>query len=532
MDSIRFKLPHRASEACALRVSNAVGEDEVTHPSCNPPVPEDFPCYDRGNDPPPSNYYDTKHFHDANSSAVYYRGHLFFFSVGGSNIFHDPPIQVQRFENGKFVADDSEPSMPSGTTYATIVPLVIEDKLWVFVTGCNGGLYYTRYSLTGGWEDRDWLRIPNDGTKHTWEIAPAYNPMTGEIEVYQEYYGQLKCMVSEDFGSTWSVSDKPWLQEIPPISSAPSAVYYQEDSSTILALAVGIDGVGNVYFIDDTAEIFDHHVVDSVSGRPFLVDLDESTIALIWREPPGDNSYISKMDKATREWGAPYEPIGGWITNFPPNGFINYEPNGTGGLDRIFYLLWGYPDCTAGQALEVTWVMNRLENRGPVIEILDQSQPVSQSPHTVGYETLGAQIFTAGVSGELNRVSLRLENYTSSPPPDALLEISIQTVIEGLPSGEQVATGTIPFSAIPSVNSGGDWVNVDISAANVYAGRQYAIVLRTNIWNADVYWWFADECESEYCSSYTDGEMAHNYGNGWITDENLDFTFKTYVLPL
>ena len=530
MGSIRFKLPDSETGACTLRVSNDVGEDELTHPSCNPPAPGGALCYDRGSNPPPSPYYDAKHFHDANSSAAYYQGHLFFFSVGAGNLFNDPPIQVQRFENGKFVADNSEPSMPSGTTYATVVPLVIEDKLWVFVTGCNGGLYYTRYSMTGGWEDRDWLRIPDVGTNHKWEIAPVFKPITGEIEVYYEYYGTLKCVVSEDFGSTWSDSDKPWLGEIPPISSAPSAVAYQQASATILALAVGIDGVGNVFFIDDTREIFDHHVVESVIGRPFLVNLDTDEIALIWRHSPGDSydmSYISKMDKATALWGSTYQPIGNWTTNWSPNGFINYEPNSTGGLDRIFYLLWGYPDCTAGQSIAVTWVMNRLENLGPVIEMLDQSQPVSQSQNEVSYNLPRAQIFTAGVTGDLSRVSLRLENFTSSPPTGAVLNISVQKVIGGLPSGKQIGTGAIPLSAIPAKGSGGDWVDVDITGAIVYAGIQYALVLQTNVWNADVYWWLA--YQNAYGSSYTGGEMAYNYGSGWITDENFDFTFKTYV---
>jgi hypothetical protein len=533
MGSIRFELPDSATGACILRVSNVVGEDELTHPSCNPPAPGGDLCYDRGNDPPPSKYYDAKYFHDANSSAAYYDGHLFFFSVGSGNLFHDPPIQVQRFENGKFVADNSEPSMPSGTTYTTVVPLVIENKLWVFVTGCNGGLYYTRYSMTGGWEDQDWLRIPDVSTNHKWEIAPVYNPDTGGIEVYYENNGTLMCVVSEDFGSTWSESEKPWLEQIPQISSAPSAVFYQEASATILALAVGIEGEGNVFLIDDKLEIFDHHVVGSVIGRPFLVDLDADEIALIWRHSPGDSydtSYISKMDKVTRVWGSPYEPIGDWTTNWSPNGFINYESNSTGGLDGIFYLLWGYPDCTAGQSIAVTWVMNRLENLGPVIEMLDQSQPVSESPQTVSYDVQRAQIFTAGVSGDLNRVSLRLENYWSSLPTGAVLNISVQAVIGGLPSGEQIGTGTIPLSAIPAFGSGGDWVDVDISGASVRAGIQYALVLRTSVWNANVTWWLA--YQNAYGSSYTRGESAFNYGSGWSTDESYDFTFKTYVMTL
>jgi len=159
---------------------------------------------------------------------------------------------------------------------------------------------------------------------------------------------------------------------------------------------------------------------------------------------------------------------------------------------------------------------------------LDQSQPVSQSPHTVGYDTLGAQIFTAGVSGELNRVSLRLENYTSSPPTGAVLNISIQTVIGGLPSGEQIGTGSIPLSAIPAFGSGGDWVDVDISGSILHAGSQYALVLQPSVWNADVYWWLA--YQNAYGSSYTRGEMAYNYGSGWSTDESYDFTFETYVI--
>jgi hypothetical protein len=49
-------------------------------------------------------------------------------------------------------------------------------------------------------------------------------------------------------------------------------------------------------------------------------------------------------------------------------------------------------------------------------------------------------------------------------------------------------------------------------------------------------WWFANECEYEseygYCSSYTGGEIALNYGGGWeFNDQAYDFAFKTYVLP-
>jgi len=76
-------------------------------------------------------------------------------------------------------------------------------------------------------------------------------------------------------------------------------------------------------------------------------------------------------------------------------------------------------------------------------DTLDQSQTVSQSPQTVHSDLQRAQIFTAGMYGSLDRVSLRLENYEASPPAGAVLNVSVQTVINGVPSGEQIGSGTI-----------------------------------------------------------------------------------------
>jgi hypothetical protein len=171
-------------------------------------------------------------------------------------------------------------------------------------------------------------------------------------------------------------------------------------------------------------------------------------------------------------------------------------------------------------------------------EMIDQSQTVSQSSTTVSWNFPRAQIFTAGITGDLTRVSLRLENFTSTPPPGAALFISVQTVSGGLPSGEQIGTGKILLNAIPAYRSGGDWVDVDLSGdpllwigykPYVNAGVQYALVLQVSVWNANVNWWYAGQ--SAYGSSYTFGEMALNNGSGWIVDTRFDFTFKTYVEP-
>jgi hypothetical protein len=162
-------------------------------------------------------------------------------------------------------------------------------------------------------------------------------------------------------------------------------------------------------------------------------------------------------------------------------------------------------------------------------DILDQSQPISQSPSNVGdYDYQRAQIFTAGMYGVLDRVSLRLENWPNNPA-GATLNVSIQTVIDGLPSGQQIGSGRIELSALPYSGSGGDWVDITIYGAILHAGTQYALVIQTSAWNAEVDWWYA--FQNQYGSSYTRGVTARNFGDGWSTDATFDFAFKTYVIP-
>jgi hypothetical protein len=158
-------------------------------------------------------------------------------------------------------------------------------------------------------------------------------------------------------------------------------------------------------------------------------------------------------------------------------------------------------------------------------DTLDQSQPVSQSPTTVSSSVPKAQIFNAGMYGQLDRVSLYLENYSASPPAGAVLTVSVQTVIGGLPSGKQIGSGAIPLSAIPPLGNPG-WVDVRVGGgAIVEAGTQYALVLQTsNLFGSSVNWWFAYQ-------GYAGGAMAFNDGIAWRIDENFDFAFQTYVVP-
>ncbi len=157
-------------------------------------------------------------------------------------------------------------------------------------------------------------------------------------------------------------------------------------------------------------------------------------------------------------------------------------------------------------------------------ETLDQSQTVSQSSSVVSASSQQAQVFTAGVYGNLSRVSLLLENYVDNPPAGAFLTVGVQTVIGGLPSGKQIGSGTVLLSAVGPLGSAG-WVDVNIRSAVVNAGAQYALVLQTSPWNAHVKWWYA------YNTNYAGGSTVFNDGTAWGVNELYDFTFKTYVIP-
>ncbi len=78
--------------------------------------------------------------------------------------------------------------------------------------------------------------------------------------------------------------------------------------------------------------------------------------------------------------------------------------------------------------------------------MLDQSQTKQDIGGMIGsgeYRT--GEVFTAGIYGILDRVSIVLANYAPSPATGPV-NVSIQTVTDkGLPSGTQIGSGTIPL---------------------------------------------------------------------------------------
>lgn len=171
-------------------------------------------------------------------------------------------------------------------------------------------------------------------------------------------------------------------------------------------------------------------------------------------------------------------------------------------------------------------------------DVLDQWQTAitSNSYFIVGTNPSGVQyvigqIYTAGLDGYLQRVQVYIENDSASPVTGGLL-LSVQTVTaDGLPSGREIASDSIPVcpdepieSCVPRAGSPG-WVEFGLSPAIIAAGTRYALVLRA--WGGGFLRWY-DHVGPSY---YPNGYMAGTSGSGWWAGTYDDMTFKTYVSP-
>lgn len=154
-------------------------------------------------------------------------------------------------------------------------------------------------------------------------------------------------------------------------------------------------------------------------------------------------------------------------------------------------------------------------------DTLDQSQTAQNSWGTIGGGAPAGEVFTAGQSGYLDRVSLYLGQYSPHPATISVI-VTIHTVTnDGLPSDTQIGGGIIPVENVPA--SGG-WVDADIEGAFVTAGTKYALVVSTS--DGFAVWYMGSGDVKPYPSGY----WVDNPAGVWekiLT--NQDWTFKTYV---
>jgi hypothetical protein len=309
----------------------------------------------------------------ANARGIYYNNQLYVFSLWykGAELWNknNYGIQLRYFKNN---ALSGSYGMWGGKSEAEPTPVVAQlpngtEMLFVFVTGQNGNIYYTRVNGSN-WIDDDWVKIKDAETgsyittKETgWEVAPVYDPNHHRLYVYyaKDYNDYLYVVYSDDYGNTWHNPGK--VVDSPIVKSPPGAVLYHDSSNNAVLLAVkdseqkirichmGLNFVSSSEVLLTPSS--DH--IDGY-GRPFLIDIG-SNIALLYAAEHGDKTYCSDWyiphivvyNKTTQQWGEPYQAYslpgldaaqGTFQFHWQPNAAYDNRTN-------TFYLFYGYELC-------------------------------------------------------------------------------------------------------------------------------------------------------------------------------------------
>ena len=149
---------------------------------------------------------------------------------------------------------------------------------------------------------------------------------------------------------------------------------------------------------------------------------------------------------------------------------------------------------------------------------VDQSLPAGTIPTVINSTKVMAQTFTAGSTGQVDKLSLSLESHSNLVTG----WLEIRTVgAGGLPNGGTQSPTSTPIQInFPFGNPAHDFT---ISPpVPVTAGTQYAIVWTTRVGTA--FWWGTS------FNSYAGGQqLLACIGCGWTANAAKDFGFATWV---
>jgi hypothetical protein len=293
-----------------------------------------------------------------NASAVTYQGTCYLFTLHPHCLcLDDREIQVQKlswdWDSAGPTLTPLTASIPGGRSDASVVPLVIEDEMWVFHTGTDGVIYFTRYDGTQ-W-GTGWFSIPNVTARTDWEVAPVYDPISHRINVFYGSDGKLNRVYTDHYGAPGY-----WIRggEVPgvgAISTAPSAVRYVSTWNNAYydtLLAVGDStNQGKVLALNGGVLVGTALSFGSVWARPFLEDAGpfHNEINLIWLAKANDMLGLggTVCQKGLRKWDQTWwadDCYPAWAkAGFPPTSYwgpdlaIWYPPT-----EPIEFQFWGY----------------------------------------------------------------------------------------------------------------------------------------------------------------------------------------------
>jgi len=155
---------------------------------------------------------------------------------------------------------------------------------------------------------------------------------------------------------------------------------------------------------------------------------------------------------------------------------------------------------------------------GHATDAVDQSLPAGSIPTVINSTKVMAQTFTAGTTGQIDKLSLSLESHSNLVT--GWLEIR-PVDAAGVPTGGTTQPTSTPIQInFPFGNPAHDFT-ID-PAVPVTAGTKYAIVWTTKIGTA--FWWGTS------FNSYAAGQQwLACIGCGWTANATKDFGFATWV---
>jgi hypothetical protein len=329
MHTIRFEIPRSLAGATGdfiVKVENEVG-DALRFVHINSGMPEHYL----------NSAYISYESND-NASGISYKGKFYAFHTHSDCVFCTDfrRLKLQMVEFGGYgydllISGEVENWAPAIETDASVVPIIIGDKLWVFVTGLNDGLFYITYDGTS-WET-SWHSILDVKTNSNWEIAPVYNTVTHRIAVYHEYYSTLNWVYSDDYGATWHKGGQVTALGggSVPVSTPPSAVFYKKSDTNYFTLLAVADSSkqGHVYDVKDGAVVAQRLSFGTVSGRPFIYApvVAHNEFHMVWQQADNSDVYSKSMYKWNNDNWGPTE-VGScaelnhekcWKSNWPVN---------------------------------------------------------------------------------------------------------------------------------------------------------------------------------------------------------------------
>jgi len=156
---------------------------------------------------------------------------------------------------------------------------------------------------------------------------------------------------------------------------------------------------------------------------------------------------------------------------------------------------------------------------------LDQQQTVSDTTAVIHSGSTTAQTFTAGLSGGVDQVDLKL---AASGSPTSYLSVEIRGVSGGSPGATVLASRSVPASSVPGTAA---FVPINFAPpAPVAAGTQYAIVAYSSTSSGIDYSWSISSA-NPYAGGNDFFTATTPPSGTWTPLASFDLAFKTYVAP-